>query len=168
MTARTWSGGASRHWCPSLSSPDTRHTLRLTSHISTLSFCYMDTEGAPLAIAPVRDLTDHTKSTYNDALMIQLAAIVEHSDDAIIGATLDGVITSWNQAAERIYGYSSAEVIGKSVGLLSPDDRTGEIEAILAKIRAGQHVGHFETRRVRKDASAITGRPSAHLRSPTW
>ena len=79
-----------------------------------ISLCYMDTEDGPLAIAAVRDLTDHTKSTYNNALMIQLAAIVEHSDDAIIGATLDGVITSWNQAAERIYGYTSSATVGAS------------------------------------------------------
>lgn len=121
-----------------------------------ISLCYMDSENGPLAIAAVRDVTDHTKATEDNDLMIQLAAIVEHSDDAIIGATLDGVITSWNEAAERIYGYSSSEIIGKSVGVLSPDDRTGEIETILAKIRAGEHVGHFETRRVRKDATAIT------------
>jgi len=121
-----------------------------------ISLCWMETEDGPLAIAAVRDLTDHTRSTSNKDLMMQLAAIVEHSDDAIIGATLDGVITSWNQAAEKIYGYSSWEMIGKSVGLLSPTDRTGEIETILAKIRAGEHVDHFETRRVRKDALAIT------------
>jgi PAS domain S-box-containing protein len=77
-----------------------------------ISLCYMDTEDGPLAIAAVRDLTDHARSTYNNALMIQLAAIAEHSDDAIIGATLDGVITSWNQAAERIYGYTNREIIG--------------------------------------------------------
>lgn len=121
-----------------------------------ISLCYMETDDGPLAIAAVQALPDHTKSTNSNDLMIQMAAIVEHSDDAIIGATLDGVITSWNQAAERIYGYSSREMIGNSVGLLSPDDRAGEIEVILAKIRTGQHVGHFETRRVRKDATAIT------------
>lgn len=128
----------------------------ITEFPVNISLCYMDTEDGPLAIAALRDLTDHTKSTYNNALMIQLAAIVEHSDDAIIGATLDGVITSWNQAAERIYGDTSSEIIGKSVELLNPNDRTGEIKAILAKIRTGEQVDHCETRRVRKDAMAIT------------
>ncbi len=121
-----------------------------------ISLCFMETDDGPLAIAAVQDLADHTKSTSDNALMTQLAAIVQHSDDAIISATLDGVITSWNHGAERIYGYSSGEMIGKSVGLLSPDNRTGEIEAILATIRAGEHVDHFVSKRVRKDATAIT------------
>jgi len=87
--------------------------------------------------------------------MGELAAIVEHSDDAIIGKTLDGVITSWNPAAERMYGYSSQEIIGRSVELLSPEDRIGQMKAILARIRAGHRVKHFETVRVRKDGTVF-------------
>jgi len=85
--------------------------------------------------------------------MGELAAIVKYSDDAIIGKTLAGLITSWNPAAEKMYGYLSSEIIGKSVELLSPEARSGEIEAILARIRAGEHVDQFETLRVRKDGT---------------
>jgi PAS domain S-box-containing protein len=83
----------------------------------------------------------------------ELAAIVKYSDEAIIAETLDGVITSWNPAAERMYGRTSQETIGKSLRLLSPLDRSGEIKAILAKIKAGEHVDHFETICVRKDGT---------------
>ena len=121
-----------------------------------ISLCYIDTEDGPLAIAAVRDLTDRTKSEKDHDLMIQLAAIVTHSNDAIIGATLDGEITSWNAAAERVYGYSSGEIIGKSVELICPKDRTGEIESVLARIKAGEHVDGFETKRIRKDGTPIT------------
>jgi PAS domain S-box-containing protein len=85
----------------------------------------------------------------------QLAAIVENSDDAIIGKTPEGIVTSWNSAAERMYGYSKDEIVGKSIELLCPPDRVGEIKAILATINAGKHVKPFETVRVRKDGSAF-------------
>ena len=80
-----------------------------------------------------------------------MAAIVEYSDDAIVGSTLEGIITSWNPAAERMYGYSSEKIVGRSIDLLSPKDRTGEIKAILAKIKAGRPVDNFETICTRKD-----------------
>jgi PAS domain S-box-containing protein len=86
----------------------------------------------------------------------ELAAIVEHSDDAIMGKTLEGIITSWNPAAERMYGYRAQEVIGKSVEILSPTCRAGEMIAILAKVRAGRHLDRFETVRIRKDQTPIT------------
>jgi PAS domain S-box-containing protein len=121
----------------------------------SVSLSYIDTEDGPLAIAAVRDVTDRTKSEKDHDLTMQLAAIVKHSNDAIIGQTLDGEITSWNSAAERIYGYSSSETIGKSIELITPGDRRGEIKAVLAKIKAGEHVDCFETERVRKDGTAI-------------
>jgi PAS domain S-box-containing protein len=71
-----------------------------------------------------------------------LAAIVESSDDAIFSNTLDGVITSWNKAAVRIYGYQAAEIIGRSVSLLIPPDRPDEMTEILGRIRAGERVDH--------------------------
>jgi PAS domain S-box-containing protein len=86
----------------------------------------------------------------------RLAAIVESSDDAIVSKTLDGIITSWNQAAEKMYGYSAKEAIGKSVEMLAPPDRPNEVFGILDKIRRGQHVAHHETVRVRKDGQHIT------------
>lgn len=86
---------------------------------------------------------------------ILLAAIVESSDDAIIGKTLDGAITSWNRGAEEIYGYTSAEVLGKSISLLSPPDHDDEVPEFLDQIRRGEHVDHYETVRVRKDGKCI-------------
>jgi PAS domain S-box-containing protein len=85
-----------------------------------------------------------------------MEAIVSNSDDAIIGKTRDGIIASWNPAAERIYGYSSEEVVGKNMDALIPQDRASEMKTILAKVRAGQAVDHLETIRIRKDGEAIT------------
>ncbi len=85
----------------------------------------------------------------------QLAAIVASSDDAIIGKTLDGIITSWNKGAEKIYGYTESEVIGKSIVILVPPGNEDELPQILGKIKAGEHVEHFETVRRRKDAQDI-------------
>jgi PAS domain S-box-containing protein len=80
-----------------------------------------------------------------------LAAIVRSSDDAIIGKTLDGVITSWNAGAERLYGYTAAEVVGRPIAVLVPPERRNEVPAILARLRRGERVEHYETVRVRKD-----------------
>ncbi|MHB9035255.1 MAG: SpoIIE family protein phosphatase [Armatimonadota bacterium] len=84
-----------------------------------------------------------------------LAAIVQSSDDAIIGKTLDGVIVSWNSGAQRIYGYSAEEVIGKPISILAPPDRPDEIPRILDEIKAGERVEHFETERITKDGNRI-------------
>ena len=81
----------------------------------------------------------------------RLAAIVEFSEDAIIGKALDGTITSWNRGAEALYGYSAEEVVGQSISLLVPSERTDELSRILEKVGAGEHVERYETVRVRKD-----------------
>jgi PAS domain S-box-containing protein len=85
----------------------------------------------------------------------ELAAIVEQSEDAIIAKTLDGIITGWNPAAEKIYGYSSEEMLGTSIDQLSPEDRTGEMISILARIGASEDVEPFETLRVHKDGTVF-------------
>jgi len=85
----------------------------------------------------------------------RMAAIIEDSDDAIISKTPEGKITFWNPAAERMYGYSSQEVIGRSIDIIIPVERPGEMKAILARIRSGRHVDHFETVRVRKDGTTV-------------
>src|SRR5664280_762727 len=85
----------------------------------------------------------------------RMTAIVENSNDAIIGKTLSGVVTSWNLTAERIFGYSSQEMIGKSVSLVLPEDRTSEAIAALAKIRAGQYVERLETMGIRRDGTVF-------------
>ena len=84
-----------------------------------------------------------------------LASIVDSSDDAIIGKTLEGTITSWNRAAELMYGYTAEEIVGKPVSILLAPDRPKEMEEILAKIRKGERVDHYETLRRRKDGALI-------------
>lgn len=84
-----------------------------------------------------------------------LAAIVDSSEDAIVGKTLDGIIQSWNAAAERIFGYRASEAIGKSIFLIIPEDRRSEEVEIMAHIRHGERVRHFETVRVTKEGRRI-------------
>jgi PAS domain S-box-containing protein len=85
----------------------------------------------------------------------RLAAIVESSDDAIIAKNLDGIVTSWNRAAERMLGYAAAEMIGESIRRIIPHDRQSEEDNVLAHIRRGEKVDHFETMRVRKDGTQL-------------
>ena len=103
-----------------------------------------NTEDGGLGIAAIQDVTDRNKAEDIRSRSDRLAAIVEHSSDGIIGKTLDGIVTSWNPAAEKMFGYCSEEMLGKSVTLLSPDDRTHEMTAVLAAIRLGQPVECFE------------------------
>ena len=100
----------------------------------------------------VIDITERKKMEEANS---RLAAIVESSDDAIIGKTLDGIITSWNRGAEKLYGYSAEEVKGRSISILIPSDQTDELKQVLAKIRQGELVQHYETRRKRKDGTII-------------
>ena len=104
------------------------------------------------ASAIARDVTEQRRAL---AIAQQKAAIVESSDDAIIGRDLAGIITSWNPAAARMFGYSSAEIIGKPIDLLTPDDRAREAKAVLARVKAGQPVEHLETLRIRKDGTPV-------------
>jgi PAS domain S-box-containing protein len=84
-----------------------------------------------------------------------LAAIVENSDDAIASKTLDGIVTSWNRGAERLFGYTAAEMIGRSITILIPSDRSDEEPAILERIRRGERVTHYETIRRRKNGALV-------------
>jgi PAS domain S-box-containing protein len=90
-----------------------------------------------------------------ELLRARLAAIVESSDDAIISKTLDGVIRTWNKGAERIFGYTTDEVVGKSVTLLIPPDRIGEEAEIIARLKRGERIEHYETIRVCKDGACL-------------
>jgi PAS domain S-box-containing protein len=85
----------------------------------------------------------------------RLAAIVKSSDDAIIGKTLDGTVTSWNAGAERLYGYTAAEMEGQNVSLLIPNHSANELSEILKKVGQGESVEHHETQRVCKDRSIV-------------
>ncbi len=100
----------------------------------------------------VRDITERKAS---EKALGHYAALVESSDDAIIGKSLDGQITSWNRGAEQVFGYTREEMIGQSILILIPEDRHGEEPAILAKIREGEPVDHYETVRRRKDGKLI-------------
>ena len=84
-----------------------------------------------------------------------LASIVESSDDAIISKSLGGIIQTWNAAAERVFGYTAEEAVGRHITLIIPPDRIAEEDEIIASLRAGQRVEHFETERVRKDGQRI-------------
>ena len=98
------------------------------------------------------DITERKRA---EEMRERLAAVVESSDDAIIGKTLDGVITSWNRGAENLFGYSSSEAEGKPIAMLLPPERTSEELDILARIGRGESVERFETVRVRKDGKTI-------------
>jgi len=100
-------------------------------------------------------IEDITQRKEMEEINAKLAAIVEGTDDAIIGKDLDGTILSWNPGAEKIYGYSAHNVIGKKLRLLIPDDHPNELSCILEKIRNGEIIHHFETVRVRKDGKSI-------------
>jgi PAS domain S-box-containing protein len=91
----------------------------------------------------------------HDRASRRLAAIVESSDDAIVSKDLNGIVTSWNAAAERVFGYSAQEMIGTSIRVLIPEERQGEEDETLAKIRRGERIEHFETIRRRKDGSLL-------------
>jgi PAS domain S-box-containing protein len=90
-----------------------------------------------------------------DRTRATLAAIVTGSDDAIISKTLDGIVTSWNPAAERLYGFTSDEMVGQSILRIIPVHLYFEEEHILSKIRVGERIDHFETTRMRKDGSIV-------------
>ena len=85
-----------------------------------------------------------------------LAEIVNSSDDAIIGKTLDGTIISWNMGAERIYGYTADEAVGKPIAILIPDDRPDELPGIFERLRRGERIDHYQTKRIRKDGKRLT------------
>ena len=104
------------------------------------------------AVLVFRDVTEARRA--REASMY-LAAIVESSDDAIIGQTLDGHIASWNRGAQRLYGYTPDEAIGKPLSLLMPHDHHDELPGITQKIRRGEAIDHFETQRVRKDGTCV-------------
>ncbi|SDS43136.1 PAS domain S-box protein [Opitutus sp. GAS368] len=99
-----------------------------------------------------RDITTHKEV---EAVLARLAAIVQGSDDAIISKTLEGIITSWNHGAEKIFGYTAEEAVGRSIVMLLPPERSEEELSTLSKLARGEKVEHFETVRVTKDGRRI-------------
>ncbi len=119
-----------------------------------------------LTISPIRDSAQQIIGVSNIAQDITarkemeryrglLTAIVESSDNAIVGETFDGIITEWNKGAERIFGYSATEVIGQNISLIVPEKLLNEERDILAQVHAGKRVEHVETSRVRKDGEHV-------------
>ncbi len=104
-----------------------------------------------------KDAPNYTdmKASISEDPRLLLAAIIDSSEDAIISKDLDGIITSWNKAAQRMYGYTADEAVGQSILLLIPDELRPEESEILRKLRAGQRVEHFETTRVTKAGQRI-------------
>jgi PAS domain S-box-containing protein len=110
-------------------------------------------EGTPIRMkATVQDITEHKKA---EEKIRTLANIVESSGDAILTLSLDGIITTWNKGAERIYGYSSEEILGKSVSVLAPDNLKGETERLIEKVKLGNKTQHYVTSRLKKEGKLI-------------
>jgi PAS domain S-box-containing protein len=100
----------------------------------------------------ISDITDQKRTQEK---VNRLAAIVESSDDAIISKTQDGIITSWNKGAEKIYGYKESEMLGKSISILMPPNHEEELSFILDRVKSGKSIEHMETIRLRKDGQVI-------------
>lgn len=121
--------------------------------IKTLGKVVFDDAGMPLRIlGTMMDITDR-KELEED--LQKLAAIVQSSDDAIIGKRLDGVITSWNDSAQRIFGYTAEEMVGGSIFKLIPADRKQEEYEIVSRLKKGERIEHFETIRLTKDGRRV-------------
>src|ERR1700739_4516565 len=98
---------------------------------------------------------EQSDSADPDELRNHLASIVASSDDAILSKTLDGIIISWNEGAQRLFGYTPDEVIGKPVTILIPPDHLDEEPLILERLRRGERIDHYQTVRIRKDGSRL-------------
>lgn len=100
----------------------------------------------------LRDITERLRAGERQSL---LAAIIDHSDDAIISKTLAGIITTWNHGAENLFGYTAAEAIGRHISLLFPEDRLAEEDMIIYRISQGQTVSHYETQRLTRSGALL-------------
>jgi two-component system, chemotaxis family, CheB/CheR fusion protein len=112
----------------------------------------LDDGAAQMILLAIEDVTERQRA---HAATVSLAAIVNSSDDAIIGIDLDGVITSWNKGAERLFGYTAQEAIGQPITMLIPPDRQHEQPEILGRLKRGESLDHFETVRWRKNRSPL-------------
>ncbi len=121
--------------------------------LHTTKMPILDKTGNPIYLLGISE--DITEGKQAEEKNLRLAAIVESSDDAIFGISLDGTITSWNKGAENIYGYKDTEALGKPIFLLAPTDRQDEVLGLLERINRGEHIKHFETVRRKKDGREI-------------
>jgi PAS domain S-box-containing protein len=117
-----------------------------------ISLSPLETEEGIFVSSAIRDITERRRA---DELRFRLAAIVDSSEDAIIGQSMDGIITSWNNGAERIFGYTAQEAVGKSVSLLVPPGLLDEEPAVFERLKSGERIEHFDTVRRRKGGQDI-------------
>ena len=123
-----------------------------TTFPAEISLSAIDTEEGILVSAAVRDVTERRLAAETAA---QLASIIQSSHDAVIGKTLDQVITSWNPGAERLYGYTAAEVTGRHIEMLIPQEDREREAAVVAAVARGERVDQYQTRRLRKDGTTV-------------
>jgi PAS domain S-box-containing protein len=121
------------------------------SVIVAYDFPFTDSDGSPMILEMDIDVTEIKRA---EAVRL-LAAIVESSDDAIISKTLEGTVESWNRGAERLYGYSREEIVGRPVAVLLPPDHPDDLPGILERVGKGERVEHYETTRRRKDGRRV-------------
>ncbi|HJT90143.1 MAG TPA: PAS domain S-box protein, partial [Bryobacteraceae bacterium] len=136
-----------------------RHDGRLTPVVYNASLYRDESDAVAGVFAAARDITERKRAEHErgkaEELRGYLAAIVDSTEDAVIGKSLDGMILSWNTGAEKLYGYSAADATGKSISLLCPPGRAAEAFAILEKVGRGEIVEHHETERIRKDGTRV-------------
>jgi len=158
--------------------PDERHAeeeqalarIRRGEHVDSVETMRMTKDrrlvDVAMSVSPVRDSLGHvvgasimardiTERRHFDETRARLAAIVESSEDVIVSKNLDGIITSWNRAAERMFGWTAAEAVGQPIMLIIPADRRAEEEGVLARIRRGEHIAHFDTVRRTKGGGLV-------------
>ena len=121
--------------------------------VSSRQALQRDDRGGPVAVIELN--SDITQQRQVEDAQRRLAAMVEHSDDAVLGMTSDGVITEWNRGAERLYGYNKTEAIGRNVKMLVPSELFAEGREMLGRVFGGQALVQYETVRIRKDASRV-------------
>jgi PAS domain S-box-containing protein len=131
-----------------------RRTVMLSARRLPLKAA-MSSQGGNVREMTLLIIQDITERKQAELATASLAAIVDSSEDAIVSKNLDGVITSWNKGAERIFGYTSEEAVDKHISLIIPADRLDEEKDILLRLRRGERIEHFETVRQRKDGTAL-------------
>jgi PAS domain S-box-containing protein len=137
-------------------SEHSRGSLEVKPLNGRVRYLTMTAEGSPLSRLPENEVELETLVRQRtDEIAQYLASIVESSDDAILSTDLNGIITSWNTGAERLFGYTFEEAVGKPITILIPPDRQDEEPAILERIRRGERVDHYETIRRRKHGSLL-------------